>query len=134
VYTNSLSGYTRGYRAHNIPLPGLEGAPRVFEVVPIGGGGLDSGIIFGFERVRKKIQVIAADPLLVFSPLAIFISSTCMMPTQALSDVLSAATFASRIRNSSSMHMIFPTRGTRMRNSMRGLMTIESISWEKLSR
>jgi len=28
-------------------------------VVPIGGGGLSSGIIFGIEGARKKIQVIA---------------------------------------------------------------------------
>ncbi len=33
-------------------------------VVPIGGGGLSSGVIFGIEGARKKIQVIGAEPLL----------------------------------------------------------------------
>ena len=33
-------------------------------VVPIGGGGLSSGVITGIERARKKIQVIGAEPLL----------------------------------------------------------------------
>jgi threonine dehydratase len=33
-------------------------------VVPIGGGGLSSGIIFGIEGARKKIRVIGAEPLL----------------------------------------------------------------------
>src|SRR5229473_1869976 len=33
-------------------------------VVPVGGGGLSSGVIFGIEHARKKIQVIGAEPLL----------------------------------------------------------------------
>jgi len=33
-------------------------------VVPIGGGGLSSGIIVGLEESRKKISVIGAEPLL----------------------------------------------------------------------
>jgi threonine dehydratase len=32
--------------------------------VPVGGGGLSSGIIFGIEHSPKKIQVIGAEPLL----------------------------------------------------------------------
>ncbi len=35
-----------------------------FVVVPIGGGGLASGVITGIKRARKKIQVIGAEPLL----------------------------------------------------------------------
>lgn len=33
-------------------------------VVPIGGGGLSSGVIFGIEHSHKKIEVIGAEPLL----------------------------------------------------------------------
>jgi threonine dehydratase len=33
-------------------------------VVPVGGGGLSSGVIFGIEHSRKKIQVVGAEPLL----------------------------------------------------------------------
>jgi len=40
----------------------LKPMPEVV-VVPVGGGGLSSGIIFGIEHSRKKIQVIGAEPL-----------------------------------------------------------------------
>jgi len=41
----------------------LKPTPAVV-VVPIGGGGLSSGVIFGIEHSRKKIDVIGAEPLL----------------------------------------------------------------------
>jgi threonine dehydratase len=41
----------------------LKPAPEVV-VVPIGGGGLSSGVITGIERARKRIQVVGAEPLL----------------------------------------------------------------------
>jgi threonine dehydratase len=44
-------------------LSALKPVPE-FVVVPVGGGGLSSGIIFGVEHARKKIQVIGAEPLL----------------------------------------------------------------------
>ena|SRR5882724_2047679 len=44
-------------------LSGLKPVPERV-VVPIGGGGLSSGVIFGVEHARKKIQVIGAEPLL----------------------------------------------------------------------
>ncbi len=43
-------------------LAALKPAPDVV-VAPVGGGGLSSGIIFGIEGARKKIQVIGAEPL-----------------------------------------------------------------------
>ena len=44
-------------------LADLEPTPDVV-VAPVGGGGLSSGIIFGIEGARKKIQVIGAEPLI----------------------------------------------------------------------
>jgi threonine dehydratase len=41
----------------------LKPTPEVV-VVPVGGGGLSSGIIFGIEASHKKIEVIGAEPLL----------------------------------------------------------------------
>jgi threonine dehydratase len=41
----------------------LKPVPEIV-VVPIGGGGLSSGVITGIERARKRIQVIGAEPLL----------------------------------------------------------------------
>jgi threonine dehydratase len=41
----------------------LKPLPEVV-VVPVGGGGLSSGVIFGIEHSRKKIEVIGAEPLL----------------------------------------------------------------------
>jgi threo-3-hydroxy-L-aspartate ammonia-lyase len=44
-------------------LSALKPLPEIV-VVPIGGGGLSSGVILGIEGARKKIQVIGAEPLL----------------------------------------------------------------------
>jgi threonine dehydratase len=44
-------------------LSALKPMPEIV-VVPIGGGGLSSGVILGIEHARKKIQVIGAEPLL----------------------------------------------------------------------
>lgn len=43
-------------------LSALKPTPEVI-VVPVGGGGLSSGIIFGVEAAHKKIQVMGAEPL-----------------------------------------------------------------------
>jgi len=41
----------------------MKPAPDII-VVPVGGGGLSSGIILGLEHARKKTEVIGAEPLL----------------------------------------------------------------------
>ena len=44
-------------------LSALKPTPDVV-VVPVGGGGLSSGVIVGIEHARKKVQVIGAEPSL----------------------------------------------------------------------
>jgi threonine dehydratase len=53
----------RGNSSLGKELSAFKPVPQIV-VVPIGGGGLSSGVIFGTKRAHKKIQVIGAEPLL----------------------------------------------------------------------
>ena len=53
----------RGNSSLGKELSALKPVPEIV-VVPIGGGGLSSGVIFGVKHAHKKIQVIGAEPLL----------------------------------------------------------------------
>jgi threonine dehydratase len=61
AYNDSL--VIQGNSSLGKELAALRPTPDVV-VVPVGGGGLSSGIICGIEYARKKIQVIGAEPLL----------------------------------------------------------------------